>query len=76
LLRLYSKIQMIKTIIFDLDGVLVNTKKIHFEALNIALHQTKKKYVISYNDHLKKFDGLPTSEKLNILNKEKKNFKI
>ena len=63
---------MIKTIIFDLDGVLVNTKKIHFEALNIALHQTKKKYVISYNDHLKKFDGLPTSEKLNILYKEKK----
>ena len=27
----------IKGLIFDLDGVLVNTKKIHYEALNIAL---------------------------------------
>ena len=27
----------IKGLIFDLDGVLVNTKKIHFDALNIAL---------------------------------------
>ncbi len=31
---------MIKVIIFDLDGVLVDTKLIHFEALNLAL----KKY--------------------------------
>ena len=28
---------MIKAIIFDLDGVLVDTKRIHFEALNLAL---------------------------------------
>ena len=28
---------MIKAIIFDLDGVLVDTKKIHFFALNKAL---------------------------------------
>ncbi|WP_415286509.1 hypothetical protein ABXT46_00220 [Candidatus Pelagibacter sp. Uisw_104] len=32
--------KMIKDIIFDLDGVLVDTKIIHFEALNMAL----KKY--------------------------------
>ena len=59
---------MIKAIIFDLDGVLVDTKKIHFEALNEALekHNFEK---ISFEDHVKIFDGLPTLEKLKILNK-------
>ena len=55
---------MIKVIIFDLDGVLVDTKLIHFEALNLAL----KKYnfdEISIDDHVKIFDGLPTIEKKN-----------
>ena len=37
---------MIKAIIFDLDGVLVDTKQIHFEALNSAL----KKQNIYYCD--------------------------
>ena len=62
---------MIKVIIFDLDGVLVDTKLIHFEALNSAL----KKYnfeEISIEDHVKIFDGLPTIEKLKILQKTKK----
>ena len=62
---------MIKAIIFDLDGVLVDTKKIHFEALNKALekHNFEK---ISFEDHVKIFDGLPTLEKLKILNKNNK----
>ena len=55
---------MIKTIIFDLDGVLVDTKKIHFEALNKALLKVNKKYEISFSDHLKTFDGLPTKKKI------------
>ena len=62
---------MIKVIIFDLDGVLVDTKMIHFEALNLSL----KKYgyeEISIDDHVKVFDGLPTNEKLKILNKKDK----
>ena len=62
---------MIKAIIFDLDGVLVDTKKIHFEALNAAL----KKYrfeTITIDDHVKVFDGLPTTEKLKILQKKKR----
>ena len=62
---------MIKVIIFDLDGVLVDTKMIHFEALNLSL----KKYgykEISIDDHAKVFDGLPTNENLKILNKKDK----
>ena len=68
---------MIKAIIFDLDGVLVDTKKIHFEALNKALKKFNFKE-IEFDDHIKTFDGLPTNEKLKILNKKnnlpKKNF--
>ena len=62
---------MIDTIIFDLDGVLINSKNIHFESLNRALSHNKSKYQISYEDHLQSFDGLPTSKKLEILNKKK-----
>ena len=68
---------MIKAIIFDLDGVLVDTKKIHFEALNLALKKFSYSE-ITFEDHIKIFDGLPTNEKLKILNKKinlpKKNF--
>ena len=63
---------MIKTIIFDLDGVLVDTKKIHFDALNLALLKIKKTNIISFSDHVKTFDGLPTKKKLEILIKKKK----
>ena len=63
---------MIKSIIFDLDGVLVDTKTIHFDALNLALSKTKSKNTINFSDHLKTFDGLPTKQKLEILLKQKK----
>ena len=33
---------MIKSIIFDLDGVLVETKDIHFQALNLAIKKICK----------------------------------
>lgn len=59
---------MIKFIAFDLDGVLLDAKKIHYEALNKALGN---KYAISWNDHLTKYDGLKTSQKLSILTFEK-----
>ena len=61
----------IKGLIFDLDGVLVDTKKIHFDALNFAL-KTLNIEQISFKDHLNIYDGLPTIEKLKILNKKKK----
>ena len=56
----------IKGLIFDLDGVLVDTKKIHFDALNIALKSIKFE-PISFKDHINIYDGLPTLEKLKIL---------
>ena len=63
---------MIKSIIFDLDGVLVETKDIHFEALNLSIKKICKiDEAISYKDHLNKYDGLPTNEKLKILFKNK-----
>ena len=61
---------MIKAIIFDLDGVLVDTKQIHFEALNESLKKYNFKQ-ISIDDHTKIYDGLPTIEKLKILEKKK-----
>ena len=57
-------------VIFDLDGVLVNTKDIHFEALNEGLRKISN-INISYSDHLN-YDGLPSLTKLKILNKEGK----
>lgn len=62
---------MIKTIIFDLDGVLVEAKKIHFDCLNDALRKIDDKFVISWDDHLNKFDGLKTDQKLNMLHDER-----
>lgn len=58
---------MIKLVLFDLDGVLVHTKKLHFDALNNALNHFG--YLsISVEDHLSTFDGLPTEDKLSMLN--------
>jgi HAD superfamily hydrolase (TIGR01509 family) len=60
--------EKIKLIIFDLDGVLVEAKNLHFEALNKALG---KEYTISWKEHLSKYDGLKTNQKLEMLTKEK-----
>jgi len=59
---------MIKFIIFDLDGVLVEAKNIHFEALNEALGS---QYEISWSEHLSKYDGLKTNQKLEMLTQDK-----
>ena len=59
---------MIKLIIFDLDGVLVEAKDIHYKALNKALGKT---YAISWNEHLSTYDGLKTNQKLDMLSNNK-----
>lgn len=59
---------MIKLIIFDLDGVLVDSKEIHFDSLNNAIERViGKQYIISKEDHLAYYDGLSTSKKLEML---------
>jgi HAD superfamily hydrolase (TIGR01509 family) len=57
-----------KLIIFDLDGVLVEAKNIHFDALNEALGE---KYAISWAEHLSTYDGLKTNQKLEMLSERK-----
>ncbi len=56
-----------RLIIFDLDGVLIDSKEIHFKALNEALATIDTKYQISALDHVKIFDGMNTRDKLNLL---------
>jgi HAD hydrolase, family IA, variant 3 len=60
---------MIKAVIFDMDGVLIEAKDWHYEALNKALGLFG--YEISRYDHLVTYDGLPTSKKLEMLSMER-----
>lgn len=55
----------IKAILFDMDGVLIEAKDWHYEALNKALRLFGME--ISRAEHLVTFDGLPTKDKLKIL---------
>jgi beta-phosphoglucomutase-like phosphatase (HAD superfamily)/choline kinase len=55
--------------IFDLDGVLVDSKQIHFDSLNKALASIGDKYIISEQDQKDIFEGLTTNQKLSILTK-------
>ena len=59
---------MVKLVIFDLDGVLVEAKNIHYEALNDALGPM---YEISWEEHLSIYDGLKTNQKLEMLTQRK-----
>lgn len=58
----------IQFIIFDLDGVLLDAKVIHYQALNEAL---PKEYKISWNEHINIYDGLKTKQKLQMLTEKK-----
>lgn len=59
----------IKAIIFDMDGVLIEAKEWHYEALNKALSLFGME--ISRHDHLVTYDGLPTKKKLEMLSTER-----
>jgi beta-phosphoglucomutase len=60
---------MIKYLLFDMDGVLVDAREWHYDALNRALELFG--YKISRFDHLETYDGLPTRTKLHMLSKER-----
>lgn len=59
---------MTKLVIFDLDGVLVEAKNIHYETLNDAITAVAgPEYAIEMADHLSTYDGLKTTQKLEML---------
>lgn len=62
---------MTKLVIFDLDGVLIDSKDYHFDALNAALLKVGEQYVITRQEHVSTYDGLPTRPKLELLTKNK-----
>ena len=68
---------MIKLIIFDLDGVLLKSKEIHFKAFNEALMKigndinVGSQFCITWEEHLSIYDGLKTKKKLELISKNK-----
>ena len=58
----------INAVIFDLDGVLVSAKELHYKALNQALGE---EFGISWDEHLSTYDGLKTRQKLKMLSERK-----
>ncbi|HEU5006857.1 MAG TPA: HAD family phosphatase [Jatrophihabitantaceae bacterium] len=58
----------IRAVVFDMDGVLVDAREWHYEALNRALAHVG--CAISRFDHLVTYDGLPTRDKLEMLTLE------
>jgi len=59
---------MIRGIIFDMDGVLVDAQDWHYDALNRALRLFG--YEISRYNHLTTYNGLSTKKKLEMLSLE------
>jgi beta-phosphoglucomutase-like phosphatase (HAD superfamily) len=64
-----GKMSKIKAVIFDMDGVLIEAKDWHYEALNKALQLFGQS--ISRYDHLVTYDGLPTMMKLEMMTVER-----
>lgn len=57
---------MIKALLFDLDGVLVDLCGVHYESFNKALAALGYP-IIESQDHDGNFNGLPTNKKIDIL---------
>ncbi|MGL9773853.1 MAG: HAD family hydrolase [Sodalis sp. (in: enterobacteria)] len=59
----------IKAVIFDMDGVLIDAKDWHYDALNKALNLFGLE--ITKQEHQTAYDGLPTKDKLIMLSCDK-----
>lgn len=57
----------IKAVLFDMDGVLIDARDWHFDALNDSLSLFGLQ--ISRDEHLAVYDGLPTRKKLQMLSR-------
>jgi HAD superfamily hydrolase (TIGR01509 family) len=62
---------MNKLVIFDLDGVIIDSRELHFDALNAALRKVGEQFVITKEEHLSVYDGLNTTRKLQLLSETK-----
>ena len=62
---------MNKLVIFDLDGVIIDSRELHYDALNEALRKVGEQYVITKEEHLSVYDGLNTTKKLQLLSETK-----
>jgi HAD superfamily hydrolase (TIGR01509 family) len=62
---------MNKLVIFDLDGVIIDSRELHYDALNAALRKVGEQYVITKEEHLSTYDGLNTTKKLQLLSETK-----
>ena len=60
---------MIKGILYDLDGVLVDATEWHYESLNNALKEVVG-FIIKREEHISTFNGIPTIKKLEILHNQ------
>jgi len=54
----------IKSILFDLDGVLVNTRILHYETFRDALTKVLPNRTLTWAEHETEFDGLSTKAKI------------
>jgi beta-phosphoglucomutase len=57
--------KQIQAVLFDLDGVLVDTRKLHYRALYLALLELNIE--LSFEEHQLHYDGLPTYTKIAML---------
>lgn len=60
---------MVDTVLFDMDGVLIDATEWHYDALNEALEIFG--FEIGREEHLARFNGMTTRKKLEILTLEK-----
>jgi beta-phosphoglucomutase len=60
-----SEINTPKAVLFDMDGVLIDARDWHYDALNEALRIFGVE--INRSDHLSRFNGLSTRKKLDML---------